>query len=65
MTPGAVLTLVDKFKYLSDDGITITASLGKRCGTKVLMLELEGDKERPFDLDVAMAKIGWVRKDAT
>jgi hypothetical protein len=63
VTPGSVLTLVDKVKHVTDDGITITASLGKRCGTKVLLLELEGDKDRAFDLDVVMAKLGWVRKD--
>lgn len=62
MKPGTVLNLVGTWKHRSPSGVTMTMKLNQRCGTRALLIELEGDLDRETDLDVAMAKIGWVRK---
>lgn len=60
MKAGTVLKLVKKWTHQAEDA-TFGFELNKNYSTIVLLLELEHNFDSPFDLDAAMAKIGYVK----
>lgn len=60
LEPGAVVSLAKKVTT-RNGGLIATYELGKEAVINVLVIG-PGKANEPFDLDVVMAKAGWVRK---